>query len=289
MPRHRITVLRAVLFAALVVLVFTGCSKKFPQQVTDVNTALAQAKDSCATVYAKSELGAVQSDVDQMNGLADDQKYKKARKAAEPLLPHVQDVETQATKNRAMAKKSAEGALAGADGLFAKARQAEASKYASSQQRAADAKLAEAKAAFNDPCRYGEAEALAKDAGKLAQTAATAAVAEKERQEREARLAEERRRKEEEARRLREAEEAKNRKPATWSVEKGNSLWEIAGLEKVYGDPTYWPILFDANRDAVGSDPNLIYPGITLDVPRMDEAKMEQMLHELWGELGTED
>jgi len=278
-----------LLFAAIVVLVFTGCSKKFPQQVTDVNTALAQAKDSCATVYAKSELGAVQSDVDGMNALADDQKYKKARKAAEPLLPEVQSVETQATKNRAMAKKSAEGALAGADGMFAKARQAEASKYASAEQRAADAKLAEAKTAFNDPCRYGEAEALAKEAGKMAQAAATAAVAEKERQEREARLAEERRRKEEEARRLREAEEAKRRKPPTWNVERGNSLWEIAGMEKVYGNPVYWPVLFDANRDTIGGDPDLIYPGTTLQIPRMSEAQMEQKLHELWGQFGTED
>lgn len=43
------------------------------------------------------------------------------------------------------------------------------------------------------------------------------------------------------------------------------SLSTIA--REMTGDPDNWPALYEANRDVVGSDPDLIYPGQVLDVP----------------------
>lgn len=61
----------------------------------------------------------------------------------------------------------------------------------------------------------------------------------------------------------------------TWRVETGDHLWSIAedtlldrGLEAEEPDITrYWQRLIDANRDAIGSDPDLIHPGVVLRLP----------------------
>lgn len=42
-------------------------------------------------------------------------------------------------------------------------------------------------------------------------------------------------------------------------VQKEDCLWEIAGKNRIYGDPFQWPMLFKANRDEI-QDPDLIYP-----------------------------
>lgn len=180
--------------------------------------------------------------------------------------------------------------MAAAAAPFDAARSAEASTYATKDFAAAEAKLAEARSAMNDPCRYREVRALADEAGKMARAAGDAAVAEKARLERERQLAEEQRKLEEEARRLKEEQERqRNMFPPTYTVAKGDSLWRIAGMERVYGQPIFWPVLHDANGAQI-SDPNLIYPGQELQIPRgLTESQMTQKLHELWGRYGQED
>ncbi|HTB22838.1 MAG TPA: LysM peptidoglycan-binding domain-containing protein [bacterium] len=44
---------------------------------------------------------------------------------------------------------------------------------------------------------------------------------------------------------------------ASYVVEKGDSLWKIAGKTSVLGDPFRWPLLFKANRDQI-EDPDFI-------------------------------
>jgi len=60
---------------------------------------------------------------------------------------------------------------------------------------------------------------------------------------------------------------AKRAKPETYTVEKGDFLYKISGKEKIYNDPLKWPRLYRANRDQI-KDPDLIYPGWVLVVPR---------------------
>jgi nucleoid-associated protein YgaU len=52
--------------------------------------------------------------------------------------------------------------------------------------------------------------------------------------------------------------------PASIEVAAGDSLWTIAA--RVYGDAWLYRRIFEANRDSL-SDPDLIYPGMTLDIP----------------------
>lgn len=51
----------------------------------------------------------------------------------------------------------------------------------------------------------------------------------------------------------------------TYTVVKGDCLWNIA--KRFYGDGSKYTIIYDANRDVVGGNPNLIYPGQVLTIP----------------------
>jgi len=51
----------------------------------------------------------------------------------------------------------------------------------------------------------------------------------------------------------------------TYTVKKGDCLWTIA--RKFYGRGADYTKIYEANRDTIGKNPNLIYPGQTLVIP----------------------
>jgi nucleoid-associated protein YgaU len=50
-------------------------------------------------------------------------------------------------------------------------------------------------------------------------------------------------------------------------VVKGEYLSKIAGLSKIFNDPTKWTKLYESNKDII-DDPNLIYPYQVLTIPK---------------------
>lgn len=50
-----------------------------------------------------------------------------------------------------------------------------------------------------------------------------------------------------------------------YTVRSGDSLSKIAQRE--YGDPSRWMEIYEANRDVLGNNPNMIYPGQQLTIP----------------------
>ena len=51
----------------------------------------------------------------------------------------------------------------------------------------------------------------------------------------------------------------------SYTVKKGDCLWNIA--KKLYGNGSKYTIIYDANKDTIGGNPNLIYPGQVLTIP----------------------
>lgn len=55
-------------------------------------------------------------------------------------------------------------------------------------------------------------------------------------------------------------------KSSTYTVKKGDSLWLIA--KRFYSNGSSWRKIYDANKKVVGSNPNKIYPGQKLVIPK---------------------
>jgi nucleoid-associated protein YgaU len=57
----------------------------------------------------------------------------------------------------------------------------------------------------------------------------------------------------------------------TWNPMK-DCLWNIAGKPQIYGDPSKWRYIYDANKGKLTdpSNPNLIHPGMLLDIPSIN-------------------
>lgn len=51
-----------------------------------------------------------------------------------------------------------------------------------------------------------------------------------------------------------------------YTVKKGDCLWNIA--KKFYGNGAKYTIIYNANKKVIGSNPNLIYPGQVLVIPK---------------------
>ena len=55
--------------------------------------------------------------------------------------------------------------------------------------------------------------------------------------------------------------------PKMWTVREGEFLHKISSYEDIYADALKWPRIYRANKDKI-EDPNLIYPGWELAIPR---------------------
>lgn len=52
----------------------------------------------------------------------------------------------------------------------------------------------------------------------------------------------------------------------TWAKDR-DCLWNIAKKKSIYDNPFKWPTIYNANKDKI-KDPNLIYPGQVLTIPK---------------------
>ena len=52
---------------------------------------------------------------------------------------------------------------------------------------------------------------------------------------------------------------------SSYSVVRGDNLWNISGKDEVYADPYQWPLIYKTNRDRI-KDADLIHPGQVLDI-----------------------
>lgn len=63
----------------------------------------------------------------------------------------------------------------------------------------------------------------------------------------------------------REPQETQPEERELWTVKKGDSLWGIARQQ--YGDGSLWRQIYEKNRELIGEDDNIIFPGQVLELP----------------------
>ena len=57
----------------------------------------------------------------------------------------------------------------------------------------------------------------------------------------------------------------------SYTVVRGDNLWNISGKSDIYGDPYQWPLIYKANRSQI-KDPDLIFPGQNFAIDRSASA-----------------
>lgn len=57
-------------------------------------------------------------------------------------------------------------------------------------------------------------------------------------------------------------------KLAAYTVVSGDSLWKIAAKTEIYGNGDLWRTIYNANKETIGKNPNLIQPDQILVIPR---------------------
>ena len=55
-------------------------------------------------------------------------------------------------------------------------------------------------------------------------------------------------------------------KKKAYTIKKGDCLWNIA--KKFYGKGAKYTVIYNANKKVIGGNPNLIYPGQVLTIPK---------------------
>src|SRR5438270_8446018 len=56
---------------------------------------------------------------------------------------------------------------------------------------------------------------------------------------------------------------------SNYSVQQGDTLSGIA--QQAYGDGNQWQVIYNANTQVIGNDPNLIRPGEVLYIPQLSQ------------------
>ena len=154
--------------AALLVPVVSGCCRRPPQGIVEVNLALSRAKDACAVVYAPDNLAAIERRVDEINRLADARKCRRARAAAQPMMRDVLAFADLVELRRDLARVDAEDALAGAEAALTRARAVRNGGDPSAELAAAERALAVARSMRGDACAYPTVAGLAREAAEVA-------------------------------------------------------------------------------------------------------------------------
>lgn len=59
-----------------------------------------------------------------------------------------------------------------------------------------------------------------------------------------------------------------NNKVTRYKVQRGDTLGAIAAQPEIYSEAALWPLIYSANRKAIGASPNRLKPAMELTIPR---------------------
>ncbi len=299
---HNLTA--AGIFAVIAGLaISSGCAKPPTKEMADAEAAVSAAKAAEADVYVPSEYKSAEDMLNQAKDEVRQKEYKIARDSAIKTKGLADSAKEHAITAKEKAKNEANGILADLKSAIDDADRAGARRFYPDDFRGLDNTLGELKSAYQSEkyldviSKGGTAVAKARKLADMSKVAAEEEARRKAEEEARRREEEERRRAEderrrveeearrkaeearqaEEARRAAEEEEARRRaaKPETYSVVRGDCLWNVSKKDKIYDNPFMWPLIYKENRSQI-RDPDLIFPKQELKVPRAYTQKQEK-------------
>lgn len=228
-------------FFAIALFYFLSCHPPV-KEISKARALLTEAEKAGAPQYALEKYKEAENLLSQAKAESKT-ACRKSWKTVKLAQQKASEAKESAVKAKAQAQTEASKAIENASQALGQAKEAEAPKYAPNLYQAATNLLKEAQKDFQGG-NYLKSKEEADKAAQLALKAKEVALKVKK----------------ELARRLKA-------KPTTHAVKKGECLWIISGYPKVYGDPFMWPLIYWANRAQI-HDPDLIYPGQALAIPR---------------------
>jgi len=221
-----------------IVFFLWGCCHPPVKEISLAKAQLSEAKEVGAPKYApekykKAEALVAQAEAESKTAC------RKSWKTVKLAQEAAKEAKEEALKAKSILKDKAARGIIQAQEALKEAEKAEAPKYAPDLYEVAKKALLEAKKAFSEE-DYALSSSKAEEAYKLALKAKEAALKVK-------------------------AELAKG--PTTYKVAKGECLWIISGYEIIYNNPLMWPLIYWANKANI-ADPDLVYPGQVLTIPR---------------------
>ncbi len=237
----------------ILILFFTlsACARIPVQEIQDARDLFQAAKSSCARVYMTAEMKEAQSKLGRIDR-GTRKKTRLSKTELKTLALEVQDLskkmvnETARIKNR-LYKEIQQNILLAIKDIH-KGEKAEANRYARMEYREAIAGVRRARKLSQEECRYTEALKESDSALQYAKESITKARAFKK--------------------------ELEKKLPHYHIVRKGETLKSIAKSEPVYGNESFWKLIYRANRDQI-RDPHILYPGQQLFLPSRERAERQ--------------
>ncbi len=235
---------RTFVFFCFLLLLVSGCARMPLQEISNARDLMEAAKSSCAKVYMPKELGEATDKLDTLEE-GRNRRSLKDKRELEALAADVQDLSKQMINQTARTKSEMreriQEKIVAAIKRIHEGEAAEANRYARSSYLKAVERVQEARLLFQDECRYPEALEKSEEALSLAEAIIIEAPVFKE--------------------------ELEQKLPEYHIVRTGETLKSIARDSSLYGDESYWELIYKANRDQI-RDPRILYPGQQLYLPK---------------------
>ncbi len=238
---------RLSLTVPLALLVLAGCMRFPAREISDARVLMEAAKNSCAKVYMPDDL---QEGEKKLVSIAEgtQKENSKPSRQLKTLALDVQHISKKMINQTARIKSDLYHQIQQEIVLAIKkiheGEKAEANRYALKEYLMAIQSVREARELSQDECRYKDALKKAKESVRYAEQGIQGALDFKK--------------------------ELEKNLPVYHIVQRGETLKSIARNSPLYGDESYWELIYKANRDQI-ADPKVLHPGQQIYLPGKKE------------------
>jgi len=232
-----------VLTAPLVLLLLAGCIRFPEREISDAKVLMEAAKNSCAKVYMPEDLQKGEKKLLEIDE-GTREESRKPNRELKTLAMDVQHISKKMINQTARIKDDLYHQIQQEIVLAIKkiheGEKAEANRYALKEYLMAVQSVREAREFSQDECRYKDALKKARESVRNAEESLQGSLTFRK--------------------------ELEKNLPVYYIVKPGETLKSIARNSPLYGDESYWEVIYKANRDQI-ADPKVLHPGQQIYLP----------------------